>query len=227
MQKLQPDYKFYPSLLDSYKWYQQSEGDEAEQEFINKINRVPFQSDAADKGTWFNELIDVSLKGLEKHGIHYLNENCAYAIMCQLEGSARQVYTSTMIEVNGKLVEIYGYMDYVKQDRVIDLKTTRAYELGKYKDSLQMHFYPVSLIDAGNEINVFEFLVTDFENVYSELYPVNYQISKAILTSVCRELIRFLEIKRDLITDKKIFNQQSGLMAEYNPELQATIIETL
>lgn len=202
-----PDYKIYPSLLDSYKWYQTSESENAEQELINKINRRPYQSDAADKGKFFNELIDISIKGIQKHKVCFLN-GCALQLATLLSKSVSQVHTSTLIEVDNKVVELYGYVDYVLQDRVIDLKTTRSYELGKYKDSLQLHLYPVSLIDDGNEINEFEFLVCDFENVYSEVYPVDYEISKALITDVCKELIRFLEIKRDFITDKKIFNQQ-------------------
>jgi hypothetical protein len=202
----QPTYKFYPSLLDAYKWYQASESDEAEKEFLDKINRIPFQSDLADKGTWFNDLIDLGLKGEEKHDLNYLT-GCAAHIVKSLYGSAKQVYTSTIIEVDGQLVELYGYMDYVNRDRVIDLKTTKAYELGKYKDSLQLHFYPVSLIDGGNEINEFEFLVTDFTNVFSEVYPVNYEASKLKLVDACKELIRFLEYKKDLVTNLKIFNQ--------------------
>jgi hypothetical protein len=202
---LQPDYKFYPSLLDAYRWYQQSESDTAEQELIDKINRVPFKSEAADKGTWLNDLIDLSLKG-ERFGLNYLT-GVAADIYYRLKGSARQVYTSMTTEVDGNIVEIYGYIDYVKEDSVIDLKTTASYELGKYKNSLQLHFYPVSLINEGNEINKFEFLVTDFQNIYSEVYMVNYHTSLYILHEACRELIRFLELRKDLITDKKIFNQ--------------------
>ena len=197
MQPLQPDYRFYPSLLDAYKWYQASEQDEAEHYLINKINRVPFQSDAAEKGTWFNELIDLSLKGFEKHGECYLT-GCALDLVERLEGSIKQVYTSTILNVDGKIVELYGYADYVQED-----------ELGKYKDSIQLHLYPVSLIDDGNEINYFEFLVCDFKNVYPEIYKVDYEASKAILMNVCRELIRFIEIKKHLIADKKIFAKDS------------------
>lgn len=206
-QQSQPDYLFYPSLLDAYKWYQQSESEMSEQELINRINRVELESDAADKGKWFNELVDLSLKGLEKHKECYLS-GPALDIVNRLQGSAKQVHTCTQIDVDGKIVELYGYIDFVKEDKVIDLKTTKNYELGKYKDSLQLHFYPMSLIDEGNEINEFEFLVTDFDNVYSEVYRVNYEISKALITDACRELIRFVEIKKNLITDKKIFNQQ-------------------
>lgn len=204
MQQLQPDYKFYPSLLDAYKWYQASESDGSEQELINKINRVPFKSDSADKGTWFNELIDHSIKGNGKYGLQYLN-GVALEVFERLKGASMQVYTSTLLEVDGKIVELYGYIDYVLQDKVIDLKTTQVYDLGKYQKSMQLHFYPVSLIDEGNVINEFEFLVTDFVNVYPETYKVDYQRSKMILIDSCKELIRFLQLKRDLITDKKVF----------------------
>jgi hypothetical protein len=36
-----PKYRFYATLLDAFVWYQVSESDTAEQDLINKINRVP------------------------------------------------------------------------------------------------------------------------------------------------------------------------------------------
>ena len=73
----QPNYNIYPSLLDAFGSYINSsqiyqeyygfaeEPAVSEEEFeqqkyqdlINKINRVPFESEAADKGTMFNEVI--------------------------------------------------------------------------------------------------------------------------------------------------------------------------
>ena len=67
MQK--PNYKFYPSLLDAYQWYVSSENENAEQEFIDKINRVPFTSELADKGTLFNNFIDNSLDLWDKSNL--------------------------------------------------------------------------------------------------------------------------------------------------------------
>ncbi|WP_129714641.1 HNH endonuclease [Pedobacter sp. SYP-B3415] len=61
-----PRYKFYATLLDAYSWYLQSEQDNAFQEFIDKLNRVPFVSEAADRGTAFNELVDYLI---ERFGI--------------------------------------------------------------------------------------------------------------------------------------------------------------
>ena len=73
-----PDYCFYATLLDAYQNYLNSDKiwekywgwsdnpphtlEEFQQEqfhgFINTLNRVPFDSEAADKGTAFNEVID-------------------------------------------------------------------------------------------------------------------------------------------------------------------------
>ena len=207
-----PDYKFYPSLLDAYNWYASSENEDAENELINKINRVPFESEAASKGTWFNNLIDQALIGIDKYGTNHLT-GYAGDIAEMLKGSARQVFCSTQIEVDGKVIELYGYIDYVKEDRVIDLKTTSQYDLGKYKGSMQLHFYPVALTDEGNEINSFDFIVTDFKNVYTESYPVNYEVSKKEIVNACKNLIRFIETKRKIITDKKIFGMDSIVIA--------------
>lgn len=204
MQKNQPQFKIYPSLLDAYSWYASSESEEAEIDLINKINRVSFHSDLAEKGTWFNQLIDLALIGNERFGICYL-DGVAHDIVERLQGAVSQQFTSTTIMVNGNCVELYGYYDYLLQDRVIDLKTTSKYDLGKYKGSMQLHFYPVSLIDNGCQINEFEFLVTDFESVFSETYKVDYNTSKQILINKCAELINFLEAKKHLITDLKIF----------------------
>jgi len=200
----QPDYKFYPSLLDAYNWYASSENDESENDLINKINRVPFESEAASKGTWFNNFIDQALIGIDKYVTNHLTGYAA-EIAQMLKGSAKQVFCKTQIEVDGKLVEIYGYIDYVKEDRVIDLKTTSEYQLGKYKGSLQLHFYPVALIDEGNDIRSFDFIVTDFKTTYIESYQVNYEVSRKAIVDACKNLIRFIETKRSLITDKKIF----------------------
>ena len=81
MPQQQPKYKFYPSLLDPFEKYlhvdrefehffnqDQETGDykktyeeietEMKQSLLNSINRVPFDSEAADKGTAFNDIVD-------------------------------------------------------------------------------------------------------------------------------------------------------------------------
>lgn len=212
MSQQQPQYKFYATLLDAFKWYQASESENAEQELLDKINRVPFKSDAAEAGSRFNDLIDNILTGAEFKNDEF-SEVLALDIAGLLYGSAKQVYTATTIHTRSGLVELYGYIDYIKQDAAIDLKTTKSYELGKFRDSLQKHVYPVSLIDDGNEINTFEFLVTDFSSIYVESYLVDYDESKRIIQDTCEQLINFINLRRHLITDLKIFNQEDKLQA--------------
>ena len=218
-QQPQPNYKFYATLLDAFSWYQQSESDNSEQEFIDKINRVPVTDEKAlermNKGTALNDLVDEQLKSttlsmngmLQKNGfefdVYVVSELSNY-----LTGSVPQHYTETTISIDGKSVLLYGYIDYVRQEKCIDLKTTSSYDLGKYKGSMQRHLYPVSLFAEGVIVDEFEFLVTDFKSVFKETYPVSFEESKSILVEQCRLLIDFLESKKHLITDKKIFAQE-------------------
>lgn len=81
----QVSYKFYPTLLDAFQSfldceanYERFYGSSEEpsvayaeyeqrtlQELIDKINRVPFDSEAADKGSCFNEIVDCLLLGVK------------------------------------------------------------------------------------------------------------------------------------------------------------------
>lgn len=112
MRARQPKYKFYPSILDKYTnflgtdaenfWYQDEEGgwhknysestgyrysqtevyELSKAELINAINRVPTVSEAANKGTAFNELIDALItkkrSNILKTRKVYLNVNGEY-----------------------------------------------------------------------------------------------------------------------------------------------------
>ena len=53
-------YNFTPSLLDGFTQYKKYKN---AIQLLNRINRVPFESEAADKGTAFNEVIDCIVEG--------------------------------------------------------------------------------------------------------------------------------------------------------------------
>lgn len=220
MQNNQPRYKFYATLLDAFRWYRASESESALQEFIDKINRVEIVDEKAlermNKGTALNNLVDKQVKNhvfCEADKISSIVDNTEFTFDAKivnelgdrLELSIPQHYIECTIDVNGVEVLLYGYIDYLRLNRCIDLKTTSKYELGKYKDNMQMHLYPVSLKEKGIDVDEFEFLVTDFKEVYSEVYPINIDNSLNILSNECGLLIEFLELKKDLITNKKIF----------------------
>lgn len=219
MQYPQPKYKFYATLLDAFNWYQVSECENAEQELLDKINRVPVTDPKAlermNRGTALNNLIDTMIRrGFVIHdetivydGFEF-KANIVNDIAKKLRGSVIQYYAETMIHCDGVNVLVYGYIDYILHNKVIDLKTTSNYDLGKYKDSMQMHLYPIALFNKANVIfEEFEFLVVDDENIYSETYPISLIDSNTRLTVVCNQLIKFIESKKHLITDKKIFNE--------------------
>ena len=56
----------------------------------------------------------------------------------------------------------------------------------------------------------FEYLVTDFKGVYKEAYAYMAKLDIPRLREVCERFIEFLESNRELITDKKIFNEQTA-----------------
>lgn len=218
-----PQYKIYPSLLDAFVWYQQSEKENSEQEFIDKINRVPITDEDSlyrmNKGTALNELVDLYVDGQrweDNNGIisHHIgteiftfNYSLIEELGNHLTDAMIQPYTETTIDVNGKQVLLYGYIDYLDGYKCIDLKSTSSYDLGKYKASMQRHLYPVCLASEGVNVEQFEFLVTDFNSVFKEPYPVDLMESTSVITNQCQLLIEFIETKKHLITDKKIFAQ--------------------
>lgn len=243
----QPNYRLYPSLLDRFNDYINFDATiekpwnidklpaeleaEIENEIIDAINRVPFESEAAEKGTCFNNLIDLFIAGrpisanaTDKSGnaiikishksrlgtdyVFEFREAIVTEFADYFRGAASQVFCSGILETKYGLVELYGYIDELIQDTVFDIKTTSKYEFGKFRMSWQKHVYPFCLEQMGCSIRGFEYTVTDFRNTYQEWYDFNYDTTRALLKSHCERFIEFLEAKRDRITDKRIFNEQ-------------------
>lgn len=137
------------------------------------------------------------------------------------KGSLSQVYTAATLETKYGEVELYGYIDELRENKVFDLKTTSRYEFGKYAKYWQRHVYPYTLIESGacTEINSFEFtayvlkggtsrtpLITGVQ--YPEVYQYDHEQSKVLLKDICERFIEFLEENRELITNRKIFNEE-------------------
>lgn len=226
------------------------------QELIDAINRVKFTSEAASKGTAFNELVDalihnqksevlktrkIYLKpdGTMVHSEFPLNkdlfkfigveasiEDCVFEFDYNLlkeaaeyfEGSLSQLLTSATIDTKYGKVELYGYIDELRHNKVYDIKTTKKYDFGKYSKYWQRHVYPYCLIESNacTDIESFEFtcyqlsggnkrtpLITGKK--YPEVYTYNHEQSKALIRAHCERFIEFLEENKPLITDKKVF----------------------
>lgn len=167
---LQPKYKFYPSLLQSFQRFLDSEIDaedfsncdrdtgeykrtadeiaaEREQALIDAINRVEREpSEAADKGTCLNEIVDCILLNTKStrddvtirttkveipdmpnkfipciqakmHEFEF-NFDMAFcrSVADYFKGSVPQHLCSAPITTKYGVVELYGYIDYVPAD---------------------------------------------------------------------------------------------------------------
>lgn len=196
-----PKYRFYPSLLDKFEKYlhvdrefenifnqDRETGDykrsfeeieaELKQSLIDSINRIPFDSEAADKGTAFNEIVDslihnrrsttVQMKGDFKNDTItavYNNRTFvfSYRFCCKaaeyFHGSVSQVLVKALLDTSYGLVELCGYIDELNRNKVYDIKTTGRYEFGKYEHGWQRYVYPYCLVETGlvTEIEAFEY----------------------------------------------------------------------
>lgn len=243
-------YQFYATLLDAYQGfvgsseiYQQfwgfSENPElTEEEFeekqkqslLDRINRVPFDSEAADQGTAFNEVIDCWLMGKKsskmdirsdkENGIitaMYNNRTFIFPIsLCwefvnYYQGAVPQMYTEGILSTHYGDVKLYGYLDELMPFRIHDIKMTSKYSAGKFKKHWQHIVYPFCLHQQGIKLNDFEYniavMTKSSYSTYTEFYSYVPERDIPLLKNHVEGLIEFLNDHKDLITDKKIFNQ--------------------
>jgi len=237
-------YKFYATLLDKYesyinssRIYQQyygfaenpsiSEEDFEKQQFqslIDTINRVPFESEAASKGTAFNEMVDCIIENRksEDYEITSFKEqniirvkddkyifdfplDISLKISNLLKGALTQQFCEGNLPTKYGDVLLYGYIDELMPFKVVDIKTTSKYNAFKFRHNWQHIVYPFCLIQNGILISEFEYLTTDFKNIWSETYTYNQEIHLPKLIQHCENLIEFIEQNKHLISNKKIF----------------------
>lgn len=246
-------YRFYATLLDAFQNYLDSEiiwskywgwsekppctpeefKQKQFQSLIDRINRVPFDSEAADKGTAFNEVIDCMVlhRNSEKikivktydedenvSGVNAtLNGRIFYFPLALVrefsdyyQGAVPQVYIQAVLPTMFGNVLLYGYIDYAMPFCTHDLKTTRQYSVGNYKRHWQHKVYPYALMKTGCNVPDFEYNIAEigktYYRTYTECYTFKEERDVPLLIQHCENLIKFINDNRALIIDKKIFN---------------------
>jgi hypothetical protein len=134
------------------------------------------------------------------------------------KGSICQYYTKANLETSKGVVELHGYIDYLRMMKVFDAKTTKRYTFGDFQKKWQRYTYPYTLIESEmmNEVQSFEYtiyllkggsgrtpLITGTQ--YKEVYTYDHEQARTMLVQQCERLIEFLENNRDKITNEKIF----------------------
>jgi len=251
-----PDYKVYATLLDVFNdyvnsdevwlryWGQSPMPPHTMEEFhdiqfnnlISRINRMPFKSEAASKGTAFNELVDclVEHRNTDKMEVEVIRNgfNQPIALNAQLDGfsftfpyeqvkefadyfkgAITQYLCKAPIETDNGVVELYGYIDELMPDCVHDIKTTGNYCYPKFKEHAQHLVYPYCLNESGDaKVNRFEYNILCWRNgqTYTEEYSYVPERDIPVLRQRVTDFTAFLNDNKDLITDKKIFAEENG-----------------
>lgn len=247
-----PKYRFYATLLDSFqsylssseiyqKYYGFSENpqitesefeDKTRQNLLNTINRVPFESEAADRGTCFNEIVDCLIlnRGTQRADMQIAYNREVQTItaifkgkeyvfptaVCRefanyFVGALPQVFCSAILPTVYGDVELYGFIDELMPFSIHDIKTTGRYQAGNFRNHWQHRVYPYAIEQMGNRVEHFEYNIAEITSsgkisTFTEYYPYAAEQVRCELKSHCEWFIEFLESNRDKITDRKIFN---------------------
>lgn len=212
-----------------------------EAELIDTINRVPHRpSEAADKGTAFNEIVDclIEKRKSSRDDIVIYSTSDKSAIVAEINGfsfafdtafcrNAARYFSGAIPQYLAKAqlptkygdVELYGYVDELLPTRVCDIKTTSAYSFGKFERKWQRHLYPYCLIVNGDatQIDEFEYTVFKWNNtpiltadLYKEVYTYNHKKSTEALRDVCEYFIYWLLKRKNFISDRRIFGGENA-----------------
>lgn len=211
-----------PHTMEQFHWLQV-------EQFIDGINRVEGEpSFHASRGTAFNELIDAVVEW-RKPSIKA--EHSDWIITCELDGfefafpkslvkslAARyagavcQYLTSGTMRTSAGIVRLYGYIDELLPDMVVDIKTTTRYEYPKFAGNAQHLVYPWCLRQEGMTLDAFRYDVVVFSDygepqMYEELYTWqddNERVLRGRVEEVCGWIDRY----RALIQNPAIFGKQ-------------------
>lgn len=197
------------------------------QGLINSINRVPIaweDTEAMDRGTAFGEVVDclienrksdkmeiVSNKETGTISVNFNQRTFEFPIaLCKefanhFSGALTQQYCEGVLSTKYGNVMLYGYIDELMPFFVADIKTTSKYNAFKYKDGWQHIVYPYCLKCMDIHIDTFEYRITDFKSVWSEVYNFNPLTDVPKLINHCEAFVEFLEQNKELITNAKIF----------------------
>lgn len=234
-------YALYPSLMDAYVWMTEAdrEGERLlrQQEFLDKINRVhQAPSEAASRGTALNNIVDAITCGdLIGRNVQLLviggeecyrtvtdgrewhfNAEMTLELADYVRGAVCQPYVEAYIETDYGDVRLYGYADYINGNQIVDLKTTSAYNVGKYLNHWQHIVYTYCAVQSGmvDEVDMFTYLVAQLGskepyvgNIYRETYNLTQrECYDRLRTFLNHEILPWINANQRFIYDMKIFN---------------------
>lgn len=196
---------------------------ECRQEFLDTANRVPFESDAADRGTALNECVDASINGgitvsrWIVNGKEYEFPTDMVYRIARLYSPMRQYQLrveGTMMTDNGP-VNLYGYVDELDLGVCHDIKTAGSYEFPKFKSHYQHLVYPYCLKQMGIAVLRFDYDIVVFgKNDTYETITESYtfgEVEHIRLRRVLNELTAWLLENESEIANDKLMGRDINL----------------
>lgn len=152
------------SLLSSWLWSSQSE--ERYNDFLKTLRREPTQATQAMRdGQEFENMVYACANGAAVPKNHKW-ENGVLELGKMLSGSAFQVALGRDITVNDIDFRLFGILDALRFGHIFDVKFSKRYTLGKYRNSTQHSMYFALCPEAAD----FTYLISDGDYVYRETY---------------------------------------------------------
>ena len=134
---------------------------------------------------------------------------CSMAMAEHLLDSLYQVPVSLKVDN----VLLMGYIDFLTPYKIVDVKTTKKYQIGKYRNNMQHKVYTEALTSSGYKR--FVYFVTDFYEVYFEEYIRGEEGYMGEITSAVHTFISYCqydtEMMKALIDHKCYRGEDTGI----------------
>jgi|SRR5690606_4909969 len=197
------DFYVYPTLLDGYNYAKKSGN---YQDVFDRINKVKKEMpEFVLKGSSFEHCVNAKIDGINlySHDGFTFDNKLVDKIAYKLQNcTSKQKWIEKIVPFSGGNLRVGGFVDYLFDDKIVDLKTTQNYRLSKYKDNNQTGAYGLIL----PEKKEFIYLATDFTNYYIEPYKNTKDKHDEFISNV-EEFYLFCKENESLIKDRKIFGE--------------------
>jgi|GEM_PF-6059965 len=154
-------HRISPTLLDSFAYYRSEYGatEEKRREILDRLRGVSAPpNEAMQFGANFEQAICDHLEGVRTIPVSASDPYDAAVLEAAsiVSGAWRQVHVEYPLT---GLITLHGYIDFLTPACVVDTKTTKSYEIGKYLGNMQHRVYLAGLRELG--IERFAYVVYD------------------------------------------------------------------
>lgn len=219
--------------------------EKCELELWDAINRVPHvPTEAASRGTLLNAIIDCKVEWRKPDPVYKIERvngpdgktigirgecdgfpfvfdaGLIRELGAYFSGCICQYRTEAVLDTACGPVILYGDVDYIRRDKVFDLKSTAKYaKYGKFDNGWQKYVYPYCLIESGelDSVSEFEYTIVLLRQpkgmpvsgtIYKEVEDYSHDMAKTRLRGISESLVAYLEANADkIVHPSRVLNE--------------------